>query len=90
MVKKPKTTPLDRATRRPVPGTSEGWRREVEGVSRFANAKPRLIDANGIKWFKNIGEYYKERLDHLCKNVPRDIPKAEAARIVKDVKSKIG
>lgn len=89
MVAAKKNTGKERAHVRAIPGTPESWRKEVDGIIRFATAKPKLIDAHGAKWFKNIFVYYIERLTLLCTKPPKGVTKAEARAILADVKRKI-
>lgn len=89
--KKPKPDDArEKASRKPIPKTLDGWEREVQGVERFVRAKPGLVDVNGAKWFNTMLGYYKARLSVLKANKPAGLGREAAAKIVGRVEKLLG
>ncbi len=78
-----------RASRKPAPKTTQAWLAEVGGITQFIDAKPTLVDDQGVKWFTSMRDYNIARLDFLLANKPAGFTRKTALAIVKDVRSKL-
>ncbi len=79
----------DRASRKPIPKTIDGWTAEIEGVDKFIKASTALKSGNGPKWFRSMVKYYRSRLVVLANNPPPGLGKTKARDIVNEVLGKI-
>lgn len=89
MATKPKAENTPRAARKPVPTLPAAWMREVNGVAEFVMHRPRLVEANGKRWFDSMAAYNRERLDVLAANVPPKMDKAAALKHLKGIKAQL-